>query len=304
MNNITTGEKLIRDLQDQLKALQKSYGRLQQDIFQFQKNQTSLEKKFSYDLSQCISQMKEVKEQCEERIEEVVRKRNEALVSRDAAERDDQRQQALKPQPKLQETVLPKEQTPQKEGDVPRNKSQVPAPSSEVWGLKPHVQKEETNEIQVASEEHGLRPMKASVQEQAAVDGTRVGAEKLDQNIQVPGAQLARPVEDSQFPERDQLVIRGGQEPQRDQLVLRGGQEPQRAAEEGGDQQNLGDDYNLNENEAEPEREKQAALAGDDRNLSVLNAEAQKRGVIDLPDGGEKRSHILSEVGVHAPQQA
>lgn len=36
----------------------------------------------------------------------------------------------------------------------------------------------------------------------------------------------------------------------------------------GGDQQNLGDDYNLNENEAEPEREKQAALAGDDRNLS------------------------------------
>ncbi|XP_063132806.1 Golgi membrane protein 1 isoform X2 [Rattus norvegicus] len=377
VNNITTGEKLIRDLQDQLKALQKSYGRLQQDIFQFQKNQTSLEKKFSYDLSQCISQMKEVKEQCEERIEEVVRKRNEALVSR-----DDQRQQALKPQAKLQETVPPKEQTPQEEGDVPRNKSQVPAPSSEVWGLKPHVQNEETNEIQVASEEHGLQLMKASIQEQAAVDGTRVGAEKLDQNIQVPGALLARPEEDSQFPERDQLVIRGGQESQHDQLVVRGGQESQRdqlvfrggqesqrdqlvfrggqesqrdqlvvrggqesqhdqlvvrggqesqhdqlvvrggqesqhdqlvvrggqelqrAAEEGGDQQNLGDDYNLNENEAEPEREKQAALAGDDRNLSVLNAEAQKRGIIDLPDGGEKRSHILNEVGVHVPQQA
>lgn len=41
-----------------------------------------------------------------------------------------------------------------------------------------------------------------------------------------------------------------------------------RARFTGGDQQNLGDDYNLNENEAEPEREKQAALAGDDRNLS------------------------------------
>lgn len=35
--------------------------------------------------------MKEVKEQCEERIEEVVRKRNEALVSR-----DDQRQQVIR----------------------------------------------------------------------------------------------------------------------------------------------------------------------------------------------------------------
>lgn len=288
VNNITTGEKLIRDLQDQLKALQRSYGRLQQDIFQFQKNQTSLEKKFSYDLSQCISQMKEVKEQCEERIEEVVRKRNEALVSRDAAERDDQHQQALKPQPKLQEVVPPKDQMPEEKGDVPRNKSQIPAPSSEVWGLKPQVQKEETNEIQVATEEHGLQPKKASVQGQSAVDGTRVGAEKLDQNIQVPGALLARPEE---FPERDQLVIRGGQE-------------QQRAAEEGGDQQNLGDDYNLNENEAESEQEKQAALAGDDRNLRVLNAEAQKRGIKDVPEGGEKRSHILNEVGVHVPQQA
>ena len=35
---------------DQLKALQKNYGRLQQDVLQFQKNQTNLERKFSYDL--------------------------------------------------------------------------------------------------------------------------------------------------------------------------------------------------------------------------------------------------------------
>lgn len=35
---------------DQLKALQKNYGKLQQDILQFQKNQTHLERKFSYDL--------------------------------------------------------------------------------------------------------------------------------------------------------------------------------------------------------------------------------------------------------------
>lgn len=35
---------------DQLKALQKNYGKLQQDVLQFQKNQTNLERKFSYDL--------------------------------------------------------------------------------------------------------------------------------------------------------------------------------------------------------------------------------------------------------------
>lgn len=35
---------------DQLKALQKNYGKLQQEVLQFQRNQTNLERKFSYDL--------------------------------------------------------------------------------------------------------------------------------------------------------------------------------------------------------------------------------------------------------------
>ncbi|GAB1298269.1 Golgi membrane protein 1 [Apodemus speciosus] len=290
VNNITTSEKLIRDLQDQLKALQQSYGRLQQDIFQFQKNQTSLEKKFSYDLSQCINQMKEVKEQCEERIEEVTRKQKEALVSRTVADTNGQRQEALKPQPKLQEVVPSREQTSQENGGVPRNKSQIPPPNSEGWGLKPHVQNEETNEIQAVSEEHGLRPTKASVQGQAAVDGAHVRAEKLDQHTQAPAALLARP-EDSQYPEREQLVIRDGQK-------------QQRAAEKGGGQQNVGEEYDLDENEAESEREKQAALAENDRNINVLNAAAQKRGIINAPDGSEEQNHILNPVGVHIPQQA
>lgn len=287
VNNITTGEKLIRDLQDQLKALQRSYSSLQQDIFQFQKNQTSLEKKFSYDLNQCISQMTEVKEQCDERIEEVIRKRNEAPGSRDLAETNNQHQQALKPQPKLQEEVPSEEQMPQEKGDVPRNKSQIPAPNSESLGLKPQVQNEETNEIQAVGEEH----QQASIQGQAVADGTRVGAEKLDQHTQVPAGLLARPEEDSQYPEREQLVIRDRQE-------------QQRAAEEGGGQKNPGDEYDMDENEAESEREKQAALAGNDRNINVLNADAQKRGIINVPVGSERQSHILNQVGIHVPQQA
>lgn len=287
VNNITTGEKLIRDLQDQLKALQRSYSSLQQDIFQFQKNQTSLEKKFSYDLNQCISQMTEVKEQCDERIEEVIRKRDEAPGSRDLAETNNQRQQAVKPQPKLQEEVPSEEQMPQEKGDVPRNKSQIPAPNSESLGLKPQVQNEETNEIQAVGEEH----QQASIQGQAVADGTRVGAEKLDQHTQLPAGLLARPEEDSQYPEREQLVIRDRQE-------------QQRAAEEGGGQKNPGDEYDMDENEAESEREKQAALAGNDRNINVLNADAQKRGIINVPVGSERQSHILNQVGIHVPQQA
>lgn len=136
VNNITTGERLIRVLQDQLKTLQRNYGRLQQDVLQFQKNQTNLERKFSYDLSQCISQMKEVKEQCEERIEEVTKKGNEAVASRDLSENNDQRQQlqALsEPQPRQQAAGLPRAEVPQGKGNVPGNsKFQTPAPSSEV----------------------------------------------------------------------------------------------------------------------------------------------------------------------------
>ncbi|XP_065717397.1 Golgi membrane protein 1 [Patagioenas fasciata] len=74
IRNITGNERLIQDLREQLKELQKEYGKLQTDYYWFQKNQTNLEKKFSYDLSQCINQMKEIKEQCEERIDELAKK--------------------------------------------------------------------------------------------------------------------------------------------------------------------------------------------------------------------------------------
>ena len=102
---------------------------------------------------------------------------------------------------------------------------------------------------------------------------------------------MARPEEDSQYPEREQLVIRDRQE-------------QQRASEEGGGQKNPGDEYDMDENEAESEREKQAALAGNDRNINVLNADAQKRGIINVPVGSERQSHILNQVGIHIPQQA
>ncbi|KFQ16471.1 Golgi membrane protein 1, partial [Leptosomus discolor] len=74
MSNITVNERLIQSLRENLKELQIEYGKLQLDVYWFQKNQTNLQRKFSYDLSQCINQMKELKEQCEERIDELAKK--------------------------------------------------------------------------------------------------------------------------------------------------------------------------------------------------------------------------------------
>lgn len=79
---------------------------------------------------------------------------------------------------------------------------------------------EESNKIQIVSEEHGQGPPKASVQNQAPVNDTPVGAGRPPQLAQGPAALLAKP-EDSQYPERYQLVVHDGQE-------------KPRAAEEGG----------------------------------------------------------------------
>ncbi|KAJ1059109.1 hypothetical protein K5549_007910 [Capra hircus] len=284
---------------DQLKALQKNYGRLQQEVLQFQKNQTNLERKFSYDLNQCISQMKEVKEQCEERIEEVTRKGNEAIPSRDLHEQKDQSQQPRapsEPQPRPQEAGPPQAEVPEARGNVPsHSEPQTPAPSSEVaFDLKRQGEKEETKEIQVVSEEELQRDSvalpKEPGQEQAVEGDRQVGGKgngepgELGQIPQVPAALLAsQENQEVEGPERDQLVVRDGQEERQD------------ADEEGRNQQKLGadDDYNMDENEAESEADKQAALAGNDKSRNVLNAENQKGDTINLLDQREKRNHTL-----------
>lgn len=299
VNNITTGERLIRTLQDQLKALQKNYGKLQQDVLQFQKNQTNLERKFSYDLSQCINQMKEVKEQCEERIEEVTKKGNEAVVSRDVNEKRDQGQQLQapsEPQPRSQEAGLAQAEVPKAKENMPSNgEPQTPAPSSEVAvDLKRQGEKEETNDIPVISEEElqrgslGLPPepdLKQAVEEDRQAGGRGLGgAGDFGRTPQVPAALLmSQENQEAEDPERDQLVIRDGQEEEQD------------AGEEGRNQQKLegDDDYSMDENEAESETDKQAALAGSDRNVNVFNAENQKRDMIHLLDERVKRNHTL-----------
>ncbi|KFV73992.1 Golgi membrane protein 1, partial [Dryobates pubescens] len=83
MSNITVNERLIQGLREHLKELQTEYGKLQLDVHWFQKNQTNLQKKFSYDLSQCINQMKELKEQCEERIDELRKKGSDVPQTRE-----------------------------------------------------------------------------------------------------------------------------------------------------------------------------------------------------------------------------
>lgn len=260
INNITTSERLIRTLQDELKTLQKNYGKLQQDVLQFQKNQTNLERKFSYDLSQCINQMKEVKEQCEERIEEAIKKN---VAFRELNEKEKQQlQEPSETPPRLQEAG-----PTQTKGRMPGNgELQILAPTFEVPLDLKRQGTEETNKIQVISKEETqkdslrLPPELGQGQdksEERIVD--RQGTEEARDTGRI--SQMSVTFLASQENE----VIEG---PERNQLILRDGQEP-KADEEGRNQKKVGeDDYNMDENEAESETDKQAALVWNDQKLN------------------------------------
>ncbi|XP_045154552.1 Golgi membrane protein 1 isoform X3 [Echinops telfairi] len=251
VNNITTGERFIRTLQDQLKALQRNYGKLQQDVLQFQKNQTNLERKFSYDLSQCISQMKEVKEQCEEQIEEVTKKGNEAIAPRDSNDKNEQSLQLRapnKPLARSQESGPPQAEEPQGKGNIRSNvEPQTPAPSSETaLDLK---KQEETNEIQMVNEEETQIPglpqepaLEQATKDDKLSEGRGVGeAGELGQTSQVSAALLANQENaEDEDPERDQLIIREAQEEEEEQGAGERGRHPQKR-----------DDYNMEDNQVE-----------------------------------------------------
>ncbi|XP_040819343.1 Golgi membrane protein 1 isoform X2 [Ochotona curzoniae] len=282
VNNITSGEKVIRVLQDQFKTLQRNYAKLQQDILQFQRNQSNLERKFSYDLSQCISQMKEVKEQCEERLEEVTRKGNETVAASDKKEQSQQPQEAGPP---------PGEGQPGKEKAPSAQEAQPPAPNPAVALEMKRVQEKESNVIQVVSQEEPSKgslnlpqePGQENVPDPQAVDGQDAGgAGGPGQNPQVSPDQLgSQEREESEVPERDQLIIRDGQEEQ--DAAGKGESQPKAG----------GDEYNVEENEEKSEIDKQAAVAESDKGLHVVKAEDEKKNIVNLLDQREEENHTL-----------
>ncbi|XP_036594066.1 Golgi membrane protein 1 [Trichosurus vulpecula] len=281
VNNITESEKLIRSLKEHLQDLQKNYGRLQQDVFQFQKNQTNLERKFSYDLNQCINQMKELKEQCEERIEEVTKKGNEATASRNLSEKNDPKspQTAInQPEPKQHE-LEPKEVGVQQDkgNTVPEGSISPSEKTSSV--MKQEEKGEETNDILTPSEEEAQRenqggellPPEPGREQNSREKGKENENVELRGSVQTqkgPGGLLvSQENHEADEPEREELIVREDEQ-----------QGEQDGAKEGVNPPKPGtsEDYN-DENEAESERDKQAALAGSDNNLNEPDAEEQNK---------------------------
>lgn len=269
MNNITTNERLIQSLQEHLKEVRTEYGRLQLDVYRFQKNQTNLQRKFSYDLSQCINQMKELKEQCEERINEISKKDIDVPQVKENKDLEDSKrdnqadgQLPAPKQPESKQTDLDQQRVNE---DVPKavptvKRTDALQPNERVNGLTA-IRKEDSKveeeklsdelkqpqDLAVAGTGRKTVPPESEKELNPSEDGKNIDEQKVPQ----PAVQE---IADEEV-EREQLLNYDAK--QSDSPPGQADQQAQEALNQDKDV-----DYNLEENEAESETDKQAALAG------------------------------------------
>nr|XP_060618090.1 Golgi membrane protein 1 [Anolis sagrei ordinatus] len=323
LNNITVSDRLIQNLKEQLEDLHQEYGKLQIDIYKFQKNQTNLQRKFTYDMSQCISQMKELKEQCEERIAEISRKGNGVPQEKEkknisnVSEKNDH--VPMFRQPEFQHRDLTKQ------GNEPEDKSRNSENSLILEASKPafagnnvpelddHRQKGGTNddiatakeelpkEIFPVNQDHPQIPAKPSLGSKELTPEPGMHQNPYENVRDVNGEDAVERQTDRQSETvSHQNIIEAkadDEEVEREQLLnddlQQDDQEPSKDGEFGIQRVNQDVkrvDYNLDVNEAESETDKQAALVDQQNNLIVQNHDDSKlqNDLFNLQDHQQK----------------
>ncbi|NXU51728.1 GOLM1 protein, partial [Turnix velox] len=270
MSNITVNERVIQSLRVHLKELQTEYGKLQMDVYWYQKNQTNLQKKFSYDLSQCINQMKELKEQCEERIDEFTKK---SIIVPQFKENKDSEDSKKKGQVSIQLPAVKPIEFKQADLEQQKPKEVIPKAVPTVKKLDPQtnertddlsdIRKQEATAVEEKLSSHLKTPQDALKVAAGYRDMQPKSEKELnlseDQN-QVAGQDVQQPAMDqaeSEEIEREQLV---NYDAKQDDLL------PGKADKREQDTLNQDKDvgYSVDENEAESETDKQAALEGNE----------------------------------------
>ncbi|XP_019372916.1 PREDICTED: Golgi membrane protein 1 isoform X1 [Gavialis gangeticus] len=310
MNNITTNERLIQNLQEHLKVLQMENGKLQLDVYRYQKNQTNLQRKFSYDLTQCANQMKELKEQCEERIGEITKKDSEAPQTKEHKDFTDNSPKNFQVnnqlpafnQLEVQQNDLEQQKTDEQEkskipgslsGEVPKSTLNV----KNALENDSHRNKDGTNDlVTISKQEVKAEGEKLSIDQGLPQDSAKatVDHEELPpepgkesnpyeevKNVAENGAEeqesfRVQKLQASQATNEQNIA---NEEVEREHFLNYDAQlddqGPSKDDKQGPEavNQNKGIDYNLDENEAESETDKQAALAGSEHNLHVPNSD-------------------------------
>ncbi|NXY57515.1 GOLM1 protein, partial [Callaeas wilsoni] len=251
---------------EHLKELQTEYGKLQLDVYWFQKNQTNLQRKFSYDLSQCINQMKELKEQCEERIDELTKKSSnipQIKENKDFTEHSqaDTQLLALK-QTEFKQADLEQQKTNE---DVPRavptvRKTDLMQAKERTDSLS-DIRKQEprAEEEQLSSQlKKPQESLKAAAGHKEMLPESEKEPNPQEDEKHVAGQDTLQPAAEqaaSEEVEREQFL---NYDDKQDDLPPGMADKQEHEAVN----QDKDVDYNLDVNEAESETDKQAALAG------------------------------------------
>ncbi|XP_074788982.1 Golgi membrane protein 1 isoform X2 [Athene noctua] len=293
LSNITVNERLIQSLREHLKELQSEYGRLQLDIYWFQKNQTNLQRKFSYDLSQCISQMKELKEQCEERIDELTKKGSdvpEIKGNKDFSVESKKISQVNTQMPAVK-------QTESKQANLEHQKPNEYAPKAvpTVKNTDPLQAKERINGLaEIRKQEPKAEEEKLSSQLKNPQDSLKAAAGHKDM---LPKSEKEMNLSEDEKRAAGQDVLQmaaeqaASEETEKEQLRNYDAKQddlpPGKADKQDHEalNQDKDVDYNLDENEAESETDKQAALAGIE---NVQNEDMKNH----LSEHGEERQVV------------
>ncbi|XP_062368826.1 Golgi membrane protein 1 isoform X1 [Cinclus cinclus] len=290
MSNITVNDRLIQTLREHLKELQTEYGKLQLDVYWFQKNQTNLQRKFSYDLSQCLNQMKELKEQCEERIDELRKKSSDVPQIKESKDFTEDSQ--------VDTQLSALKQTGFKQADLKQQKT-----SEDVPKAVPTVRK--TDLMQAKERTHSLtniRKQEPKAEEEQL--SSQLGKPQESLKATAGHKEMLLESEKEPNPPEDEKYVAGqdalkpaaeqtaSEEIEREELLNYDDKQddlpPGKADEQEHEavNQDKDVDYNLDVNEAESETDKQAALAGIE---NVQNPEDLKN---HLPDPGEGQQKL------------
>ncbi|XP_037979981.1 Golgi membrane protein 1 isoform X2 [Motacilla alba alba] len=284
MSNITVNDRLIQSLREHLKELQMEYGKLQLDVYWFQKNQTNLQRKFSYDLSQCINQMKELKEQCEERIDELRKKSSNVPQIKENKDFTEDSQA---------DTQLPAlKQTGYKQADLEVQKTNADVPKAVPTVRKTDLMqaKERTDSLtdmrkqEPKAEEEQLssqlqkpqESLKAAAGHKEMLPVSEKEPDLPEDEKHVAGQDMSEPAAEqaaSEEIEREQFL--NDDDKQDDLLPGKADKQEREAVNQDKDV-----NYNLDLNEAESETDKQAALAGienDVKNHLLDNGEGRQK---------------------------
>ncbi|NXS08352.1 GOLM1 protein, partial [Neodrepanis coruscans] len=254
---------------EHLKELRTEYGKLQLDVYWVQKNRTNLERKFSYDLSQCINQMKELKEQCEERIDELSKKGHDIpqiKENKDFSNDSKKYSQVNIQLPALKQTLF-------KQTDLEQQKSSEDVPKAVPTERKTHLMQDKERidgpadirkEEPKAEEElfsQLKKPqdsLKAAASHKEMLPQSEKEPNPSEDEKHVAGQDTLQPAaEQAASEEIDRGQLLNDDAKQDDFLPGKADKQEHETVNQDKDV-----DYNLDENEAESETDKQAALAG------------------------------------------